>query len=238
MSELQIGDQQSKPQDLQQLDAKVNAAIDSQVKFNMGEMSRFMNMMKGGDSLNVMGEMPGAKDPISSMSEQNQQKSADASLFAGGGRKKGARTLKQMLSTEDAMGHKLSRNQIKSNYAIVNAAWAGARNKKAKNGSDAQSKDFVEEINLLKMRMAWLPQALKANKSMLPGYGLGHIYEAHTAIQKEKQDPATSAVISGTLSDMDAFKDKFKGLDKGLQEQVYAQGSSQTKQKLEPLMAQ
>ncbi|HYD17074.1 MAG TPA: hypothetical protein VEF76_01180, partial [Patescibacteria group bacterium] len=135
-----------------------------------------------------------------------------------------------------AMGHKLDRNVIKSKYAIVNAAWAG-KNKAGKNGSAAHSRDFMEELNLLKMRMAHLPTLLKQDKSLLRGYGMGNIYDAHTSVQVEKERPHTDAIISGTLSDMEQYKDKFKTLDSGVQNRVMESGGANVKKKLKPLVS-
>ncbi|MDF3024268.1 MAG: hypothetical protein K0R10_1629 [Alphaproteobacteria bacterium] len=231
MSELGVGNQQTKPEDLQQKDAAINGAIDGAVKHSMSSFTGAMTMMKGAERAN---DFFGAMSNV----QGDTPKQESGSMFAGSAprRKKGSQTLQQMLSTTDAMGHKLDRNQIKSKYAVVNAAWAGKR-KGMKNGSDANSRDFVEELNLLKQRMAYLPSLLKQDKSLLRGYGMGNIYEAHTSVQAEKEKPHTDAIISGTLSDMDQFKDKFKSLDTGLQNQVMAQGSTQTKAKLKPLVS-
>ncbi len=233
MSDLGVGNQQTKPEDLTQKDAAINGAIDGAVKHNMSSFTSAMTMMKGAERTN---DFLGAMSNV--QGDQPKQESTSGSMFAGGGsrRKKGTQTLQQMLSTTDAMGHKLDRNVIKSKYAVVNAAWAGKR-KGMKNGSEANSRDFVEELNLLKMSMAHLPTLLKQDKSLLRGFGLGTIYEAHTSVQAEKEKPHTDAIISGTLSDMDQFKDKFKTLDTGLQNQVMAQGSTQTKAKLKPLVS-
>lgn len=231
MSDLGVGNQQTKPEDLIQKDAVINGAIEGAIKHSMSSFTGAMAMMKGAERAN---DFFGAMSSI----QGDTPKQDSGSMFAGSGsrRKKGAQTLQQMLSTTDAMGHKLDRNQIKSKYAVVNAAWAGKR-KGMKNGSDANSRDFVEELNLLKARMAYLPSLLKQDKSLLRGYGLGTIYEAHTSVQAEKEKPHTDAIISGTLSDMDQFKDKFKSLDTGLQNQVMAQGGAQTKAKLKPLVS-
>ncbi len=234
MSDLGVGNQQTKPEDLQQKDAAINGAIDGAVKHSMSSFTSAMTMMKGAERSNdFMGAMTSLRSD-----DTPKQESASGSMFAGGGprRKKGTQTLQQMLSTTDAMGHKLDRNVIKSKYAVVNAAWAGKR-KGMKNGSEANSRDFVEELNLLKMSMAHLPTLLKQDKSLLRGFGLGTIYEAHTSVQAEKEKPHTDAIISGTLSDMDQFKDKFKTLDTGLHNQVMSQGSTQTKAKLKPLVS-
>lgn len=233
MSDLGVGNQQTKPEDLQQKDAAINGAIDGAIKHSMSSFTGAMTMMKGAERAN---DFLGAMSTVSA--DAPKQESGSGSMFAGSGsrRKKGAQTLQQMLSTTDAMGHKLDRNQIKSKYAVVNAAWANKR-KGMKNGSEANSRDFVEELNLLKARMAYLPSLLKQDKSLLRGYGLGTIYEAHTSVQAEKEKPHTDAIISGTLSDMDQFKDKFKTLDTGLQNQVMAQGGAQTKAKLKPLVS-
>lgn len=231
MSDLGVGNQQTKPEDLVQKDAVINGAIEGAIKHSMSSFTGAMTMMKGAERAN---DFLGAMSSVSA----DTPKQDSGSMFAGSGarRKKGSQTLQQMLSTTDAMGHKLDRNQIKSKYAVVNAAWAGKR-KGMKNGSEANSRDFVEELNLLKARMAYLPSLLKQDKSLLRGYGLGSIYEAHTSVQAEKEKPHTDAIISGTLSDMDQFKDKFKTLDTGLQNQVMAQGGAQTKAKLKPLVS-
>lgn len=243
MSDIQIGQQENKPQDLQQIEAKIDGVIDIQVKHNMGDMSKFMTMMKGNNrDFDMLTEMGTAKHSAFAGAMEAHAEATSGTTgadFASGGgskgRKKGSQTLGQLLSTTDALGHKRSRTEIQSRYAIANAAWSG-HNRKTKFSEDG-SKDFVAEINLLKMRMAYLPSALKANKAMLPAHGMGFIYEAHVAVQKEKEAPSMSAVVSGTLSDMDQFKDRFKALDSGVKEQVYSQTGTQGKQKLATLMS-
>lgn len=230
MADLGVGNQQTKPEDLQQKDAAINGAIDGAVKHAMSTFSGAMQMVKGATRAN---------DFLGAMSTmQDEPKPATGSMFAGGGtgRKKGSMTVQQMLSTTDALGHKESRHRIQSKYAVLNAAWAG-RFKGMKDGSATNSRDFVAEINIMKQSMAGINTMLKQNKGLLRGYGLGQIAEADDSVQKEKVNPHTDAIISGTLSDMDQFKDKFKTLDTGLQNQVLAQGSVQTKAKLKPLVS-
>jgi len=239
MSDIQIGAQETRPQDLQQTEAKIDAVIDTVVKHNMGDMSKFMGMMKGGErGFDLTTEMVGAKtgSVFAGAMQVHEEVASSGSDFASGGgkgRKKGAQTLDQMLSTTDALGHKRSRTEIQSRYAIVNAAWSG-HNRSTKY-SETNSKDFVEEINLLKARMAFLPIALKANKSMLPGYGMGFIYEAHVAVQREKEMPATNAIISGTMNDMDKYKDGFKQLDDSLKDRLTANAGVEVEKKIAPL---
>lgn len=245
MSELQIGDQQSKPVDTTEMLRKADAAIDGQFKQQISTFAGAMQVLKGSnESNNPLADLEsagaGAYDHAAADAERNKQTSAD-SMFAGKGtRKKGSKSVKDLQATTDAMGHKLSRNKLKRNQAILNSAWVGGRHIKDKDGGSGSSRDegLVEEMALLRARLAIMPQGLKQNPSLLPGVGLGHIYEAITAINKEKDDPATAAVISGTANDMDGFKDKFKTLDAGLQEQVYSAGSTEMKKKIAPLMSQ
>lgn len=243
MSEFQIGSQESRPEDLQQKEAKLDAAIEVQVKHNMGDMSKFMTMMKGNNrDFDMMTEMGAAKHSAFAGAMQVQQEAsgggtsgADFASGGGKGRRKGSQTLSQLLSTTDALGHKRSRSEIQSRYAIANAAWSG-HGRKTKFSED-NSKDFMEEIGLLKMRMASLPKQMVMDKSKLNGAGLNMFYAAYLDIQREKESPAMSAVVSGTMNDMDKFKDRFKGMDSGVKEQVYAQASTQGKQKLATLMS-
>lgn len=245
MSELQIGDQQSKPVDTSDMLRKADAAIDSQFKQQISTFAGAMQVLKGSaENNNPLMDLESGGGSIynhAAADQERQQKNNADSLFAGKmTRKKGSKSIKDLQATTDAMGHKLSGAKMKRNQAILNAAWAGGRHIKDKDGGSGSSRDegLLEEMSLLRERLAVMPQGLKQNPSLLPGVGLGHIYEAITAINKEKDDPATAAVISGTANDMDTFKDKFKTLDAGLQEQVYSAGSSEMKKKIAPLMSQ
>ncbi|MDE1153107.1 MAG: hypothetical protein PW788_11275 [Micavibrio sp.] len=239
MSDIQIGSQENRPQDLPQTEAKIDAVIDTAVKHNMGDMSKFMGMMKGGErGFDLTTEMFSAKtgSVFAGAMQVHDEVASTGADFASGmgrGRRKGAQTLNQMLSTTDALGHKRSRAEMQSRFATVNAAWSG--HNRGTKYSDTNSKDFIEEINLLKQRMAFLPVALKANKSMLPGYGLGFIYEAHVAVQREKEAPATNAIISGTMNDMDKYKDGFKQLDDSLKDKLASNAGAEVEKKLAPL---
>ncbi|MDI1228027.1 MAG: hypothetical protein PSY14_10115 [bacterium] len=232
MADLGVGNQQTKPEDLQQKDAAINGAIDGAVKHSMSTFTGAMTMMKGASRAN---DFLGA---MATVQPEEPKQSGSGSMFAGSGprRKKGAQTLQQMMSTTDALGHKESRDRIQSKYAVINAAWAGKR-KSMKDGSGATSHDFVAELNIMKQSMAGMNTMLKQNKGLLRGFGMAQIAEADDSVQKEKVNPHTDAIISGTLSDMEQFKDKFKTLDSGLQNQVMAQGSTQTKAKLKPLVS-
>lgn len=244
MSELQIGDQQSKPVDTTDMLRKADAAIDGQFKQQISTFAGAMQVLKGSsDNNNPLADLSsggGAYDHAAAEADRNKEVSSD-SLFAGKmSRKKGSKSIKDLQATTDAMGHRISRGKMRRNQAILNAAWTDSRHIKDKDGGSGSSRDegLIEEMALLRTRLAIMPIGLKQNPSLLPGVGLGHIYEAITAINKEKDDPATAAVISGTANDMDGFKDKFKTLDAGLQEQVYAAGSSEMKKKVAPLMSQ
>lgn len=249
MSEIQVGDQTSKPQDLEKTEAVLNAVIESEVKKQMASYSGFTKMMKhnggngGHGASGGVGEFAGGGGGGSSFLQPAENSGSSSSFLSSSGtkgrRSKASITIADMTATHCKFTRsKLDGGKIKAGYKMVEHAWAGKGNKQAKGTTTARSKDLIEECNLQKARMAWLPKGLVANKEMLPAYGFGHLLEAHNAIQAEKAKPAMAAIISGTANDMEKFSALFRtGLDEGTKEQVYAGASSSFKQKLNPLMS-
>lgn len=246
MSEMQVGDQSSKPQDLEKTENLINATIESEAKKQMGSLSGLEKMTKGnegGDFSGMTGgSLGGGQSSFMSGGTSNEQGSTPTSLFAGDvkkSRKKGSVSLSEFRSpTNSFTGAKRDKAEIMSRKRVAESAFAGKLKKGCKY-STARSAELVEECEMLKKRWEWLPKGLVANKNMLPSFGFGHLLEAWNSVQAEKEKPAMAAVISGTANDMDKFSNLFKsGLDEGVKEQVYANASAQFKQKLNPLMSQ
>ncbi len=245
MSEIQVGDQTSKPQDLEKTEMVINAMIVDQVKKQMGSLSGLEKMVKGAGESDMPGMGGGSQSSFMSGGTSNEQGSTPSSLFAGDTsskkpRRKNSVSLAEFRSpTNGFTGAKRDKGEVMARKSVAESAFAGRMKKGCKKYSTHNAADLAEECQLLKKKWEWLPQGLVANKHMLPAFGFGHLLEAHNAVQAEKEKPAMAAIISGTANDMQKFQSLFKsGLDEGIKEQVYAGASSSFKQKLNPLMSQ
>lgn len=244
MSDIQIGDQSSKPQDLEKTEMVLNAVIESEVKKGLSSLKGLEKMTKGIGGSEFFGGGGGGGSAFLGGGGQNMDHdSTPTSLFVAApakkARAKGSVSLQQWRATKDSFtGAQRSRHEIKSRERVAESAFAGRMKSKCAKYSTGSAKDLVEDCNALKAKWAWLPKGLVANKDMLSAFGFGHLKEAHDAIQAEKVKPALQAVISGTANDMEKYAASFKGVDEGVKETVYANASSTMKQKLNPLMSQ
>ena len=119
MSEIQVGDQSSKPQDLEKTEMVINAMIVDQVKKQMGSLSGLEKMVKGaGESdLPGMGGGGGSQSSFMSGNPSNEQGSTPSSLFAGDTakktRKKGSVSLAEFRSpTNSFTGAKRDKGEV------------------------------------------------------------------------------------------------------------------------------
>lgn len=245
MSDIQIGDQSSKPQDLEKTEMILNAVIESEVKKQMSSLKGLEKMTKnanGGSDFFGGGGGGGSSFFGGGGAHTSDNDSSPTSLFMSGPakkkREKGSVSLQQWRATKDSFtGAQRSRHEIKSRERVAESAFAGRLKSKCKY-STGSARELVEDCNELKAKWAWLPKGLVANKDMLSAFGFNHLKEAHDAIQAEKMKPALQAVISGTANDMEKFQTSFKAVDEGVKETVYANASTTMKQKLNPLMSQ
>lgn len=245
MADIHIGDQSSKPQDLEKTEMILNAVIESEVKKGLSSLKGLEKMTKyanGGSEFFGGGGGGGGSAFFGGGGQNMDHDSTPTSLFmappAKKQRAKGSVSLQQWRATKDSFtGAQRSRHEIKSRERVAESAFAGRLKSKCKY-STGSSRDLVEDCNELKAKWAWLPKGLVANKDMLTAFGFNHLKEAHDAIQAEKMKPALQAVISGTANDMEKFQTSFKAVDEGVKETVYANASSSMKAKLNPLMSQ
>ncbi len=240
-SETQIGSQENRPADTAKIEANISAAIDVSVKHSMSTLSSFMDMVSSsaGGGMDFVGEAIGAKTSgittaVQAHEEASQHTTAD-SLASMGGRKKGSQTLSQMLSTTDGLGHKRSRDEILSRRRVVDAAWVGKD--KGSKYSESTGGEWVAQLNAIKKQYSSFAANLKRNPQNLAAAGFGSLKNDYDAVQAEKQNPATNAIISGTLNDMDRYKDGFKAVDEGIKEKLASNGGAEVEKKLAPLMA-
>jgi len=246
MAEYQIGDQTSKPQDLDQAERVAIAVGVDALKKDMSSFASFEKMMTNARQTSDMPGMGGGGSSSAFFGggggSPNNDDSSGGSMFISGGAKKSTRrkgqvTIADMTATQCKFtGSKLEKNKIMGQRKMVEHAWAGRKGKGCKT-STSKSMDLIEECNLLKARMAWLPLRAAYDDSMFVMYGKGHIKDALDNIRAERNNPHITAVISGTANDMQQYQNAFKSIDAGVQEQIYSNASSQMKQKLNPLMS-
>jgi hypothetical protein len=244
MAEYQIGDQTSKPQDLDQAERVAIAVGVDALKKDMSSFASFekmMNQSRQSSDMPGMGGGGGASSFLGGGGSPNNDDSSGGSMFAGSAvkktRRKGQVTVDDMVNTKCKFtGAKLDKCLITGQRKMLEHAWAGRKGKGCKT-STAKSMDLIEECNMLKSRMAWLPKRAQYDENMFVMYGKGHIKDALDNIRAERNNPHITAVISGTANDMQQYQNAFKAIDAGVQEQVYANASSQMKQKLNPLMS-
>lgn len=231
MSDIQIGDQSSKPQDLEKTEATLNAVIEAEVKKQASSLKGLEKMTRGA----TQGEFSGSSFLGGGT---NNNGGGGSSFTEVRPRKKGSVTLKEFRSPVNPFNQdRRDKAEVMSRERVAESAFAGKLNRKSK-FSTFNARDLAEECQLLKARWAWLPKGLAANKDLLGAFGFGHLKEAHDAIQAEKVKPQMQAVISGTANDMEKFQSLFKnGLDSNIKEAVYSNASSQMKTKLNPLMS-
>lgn len=241
MSETQIGSQENRPVDTAKIEANINAAIDISVKHSMSSLSKFMDMVSGagGGGMDFVGEAIGAKTSgittaVQAHEEASHKTTAD-SLASMGGRKKGSQTLAQMLSTTDGLGHKRTREEIIQRRAVVDAAWVGKD--KGSKYSESTGAEWIGQLNAIKKQYSSFAANLKRNPQNLAAAGFGQLKNDYDAVQVEKVNPAANAIISGTLNDMDRYKDGFKSIDEGVKEKLASNGGAEVEKKLKPLMA-
>ncbi len=241
MSETQLGSQESRPADTAKIEANISAAIDISVKHGMSSLSKFMGMVSGsaGGGMDFVGEAIGAKTSgitaaVQAHEEASQHTTAD-SLATMGGRKKGSQSLSQMLSTTDGLGHKRKKEEIMQRRAVVDAAWVGKD--KGSKYSESTGGEWIAQLNAIKKQYSSFAANLKRNPQNLAAAGFGQLKNDYDAVQAEKVNPAAAAIISGTLNDMDRYKDGFKSIDEGVKEQIVSKGGAEVEKKLKPLMA-
>lgn len=247
MAEYQIGDQSSKPQDLDQAERVAIAVGVDALKKDMSSFASFEKMMNTSRQSSDLPGMDGGGGASTSSflgggTPTNDSDSSPGSSFSGSGggkkpKRKGQVTVSDMVNTKCKFtGAKLDKCLITGQRKMLEHAWAGRKGKGCKT-STAKSMDLIEECNLLKSRMAWLPMRAQYDENMFVMYGKGHIKDALDNIRAERSNPHITAVISGTANDMQQYQNAFKTIDAGVQEQIYAGASAQMKQKLNPLMS-
>ncbi|HYD17507.1 MAG TPA: hypothetical protein VEF76_03415, partial [Patescibacteria group bacterium] len=80
MTDLGVGNQQTKPEDLQQKDAAINGAIDGAVKHSMSSFTGAMTMLKGAERSN---DFLGAMSMKMEEPTAPKMESGSGSMFAG-----------------------------------------------------------------------------------------------------------------------------------------------------------
>ncbi len=86
------------------------------------------------------------------------------------------------------------------------------------------------DCNMLKARMAWLPMRAQYDENMFVMYGKA-ISRTHSTRSVLNARTRISRRSSRTTNDMQQYQSAFKGIDAGVQEQIYEAQASQMKQR-------
>ncbi|MBI1216628.1 MAG: hypothetical protein GC185_12520 [Alphaproteobacteria bacterium] len=224
MSELTLGNQNERPQDLDRLEMNLDAAIAQQVKDANANPSKFTG--KGGDGFDMVTELgmskaSGGMTAAMQISAETSGPTAgtnSAFLMSGGGRKsKATKRLESLASTTSAMGLPKTYKQMKEDGRTMSRIMAG----KGKLNKDPMSNGGDRGLKVGQGKKKPLSvQAVRNNPSLARSIGAGQLSDNLALTRKEKRDPNAASVVIGAMENKQQFVEKAKNLDAGVKAQA------------------
>jgi hypothetical protein len=221
MSEIMLGNQNEKPQDLDKLENNIEAAIEQQVKDSNANPSKFASKGSGFDMITELGMaktsggLSGAMQ-INAESAGQKSETNSAFLMSGSGRKsKATKRLETLSSTTDAMGLQKTYRQMKEDGKALNRILAG-RGKTSKDPMAGGGDKAIKVVQGGKKPLS--VQAVRNNPELARSIGAGQMSDNLALTRKEKRDPSATAVILGALDNKQPMVEKAKNLDSGVKQ--------------------
>ena len=225
-NELQLANPNESPrQDLPQLQANIEGALEKMAKdFNADPSKYLADMKKGGESL--LTGMPGMGEAPENVGAK-MDKSASGSQFllmGGTGRRtKATARFEQLDSGTNAMGIPLSYKEKKENMRLKSRIMAGKGKAEKDPLGGGGDRELGERLKLARMSVgkgAVTPQGIKTNPEMAKMLGGGDLIDQLGMTRKEMADPSLNRIVAGAVAGDDLMQTSFKNLNEGVKQEA------------------
>lgn len=225
-NELQLANPNESPrQDLQQLQANIEGALEQMAKSYNADPSKYMKDLKAGSS-SLIGDMPGMGGGGENPGEKMDKSPSGSQFLLMGGtgrRTKATIRFEQLDSGTNAMGIPLSYKEKKENMRLKSKIMAGRGKAEKDPLGGGGDRELGERYKLTRMSVgknAISPQGLKSNPEMAKVLGGGELIDQLGMTRKEIADPSLNRVVQGAIQGDELMQTAFKGLNEGTKQEA------------------
>ena len=217
-NELQLANPNESPrQDLPQLQANIEGALEKMAKdFNADPSKYLADMKKGGESL--LTGMPGMGEAPENVGAK-MDKSASGSQFllmGGTGRRTKATARFEQLDSG-------TYTEKKENTRLKSRIMAGKGKAEKDPLGGGGDRELGERLKLARMSVgkgAVTPQGIKTNPEMAKMLGGGDLIDQLGMTRKEMADPSLNRIVAGAVAGDDLMQTSFKNLNEGVKQEA------------------
>lgn len=223
MSELKLGNQDDKPQDLDKLEINVEGAIEQMVKEANANPSKFAP--KSGGSFDLLTEMGAAKvgpvaGAMTTASDMSSGGSDSMFMMSGTGRKsKATKRLESLASSTNAMGLSKTYSEKRDDARQLSRIMAG----RGKVSKDPMGGGGDRAIKMAQNKKPLSMQAVRNNPNLAKAVGAGELAETLVATRREKEDMSVTAIVMGALENNQKMVDKINTLNPAIKRNALKQ---------------
>jgi hypothetical protein len=225
-NELQLANANEAPrQDLPQLQANIEGALEKMAKDFNADPSKYMADMKKGSG-SIMTDMPGmgeSKENIGSKMDKSASGSQFLLMGGTGRRTKATARFEALDSGTNAMGIPLSYKEKKENMKLKSKIMAGKGKAEKDPLGGGGDRELGERYRLARMSVgkgAISPQGIKSNPEMAKVLGGGDLIDQLGMTRKEIADPSLNRIVAGAIAGDDLMQTAFKGLNEGVKQEA------------------